>query len=200
MSNPTLQASARSAFGKGPARRLRSSGQIPAIVYRDGATPINVAVDPTILTAIYRKAGTENAVVSIEVDGAAHQCIVKESQRHPLTRAITHVDFYEVNPEVEVRITVEVVLSGKAKGMEVGGKCEQFMRSVRMACLPKDIPARFPIDITPLEINQFLRLSNLTPPPGCRLLYKVDANVVGILSGRTATEEAAEGGEAKAKA
>ena len=193
MSNPSLQATARAAVGKGPARKLRGAGQIPAIVYRDGNAPLNIAVDPQVLTAIYRTAGTENAVVSINVDGGSHACIVKESQRHPVSRELIHVDFYEVHDDVDVRIKVEVKLVGKAKGMEVGGKLEQYMRSVRMTCLPKDIPAVWEIDITPLELNQFFRLSNLTPPAGCKLIYKVDANVVGVLGTRASDTEAKSG-------
>lgn len=190
MSNPSLQATARAAVGKGPARKLRGAGQIPAIVYRDGNVPLNIVVDPQILTALYRKAGTENAVVSIEVDGTSHACIVKESQRHPVSRELLHVDFYEVHDDVNVRIKVELKLVGKAKGMEVGGKLEQYVRSVRMTCLPKDIPPVWEIDITPLDLNQFLRLSNLTPPAGCTVLYKVDANVVGVLGSRASDAEA----------
>lgn len=193
MSNPSLQATARAAVGKGPARKLRGAGQIPAIVYRDGNAPLNISVDPQVLTAIYRTAGTENAVVSIDVDGGSHACIVKESQRHPVSRELIHVDFYEVHDDVDVRIKVEVKLVGKAKGMEVGGKLEQFMRSVRMTCLPKDIPAVWEIDITPLELNQFYRLSHLTPPAGCKLVYKVDANVVGVLGTRASDTEAKSG-------
>lgn len=193
METTPLQAISRDNFGKGAARKLRASGRLPALIYTAGSDPAHVTVDPSELTAIFRRSGNPNTLLAIDVDGASRTCLVKASQKHPLTRDLIHVDFYEVDPSADVVVDVEVRPVGKAVGMTKGGKVRLLSRTVRLSCLPVNIPAFVEVDVTELDLNDVLRVDKLTPPEGCTLVYVQAYNVVSIVGRRTGGKGQGEG-------
>lgn len=193
METTPLQATTRDNFGKGAARKMRSSGRVPGLIYTAGSEPAHISVDPTELVAIFRRSGNPNTLLAIDVDGSTHTCLVKASQKHPLTRDLIHVDFYEVNPSEQVVVDVEVRPVGKAVGMTKGGKIRILSRSIRMSCLPANIPAFIEVDVTELDVNDVLRVDKVTPPEGCTLVYVQAYNVVSIVGRRTGGKAQGEG-------
>ena len=184
-----LNADARTDFGKGAARKLRAAGKIPALVYRGGDTPTHITVDPQELRLIFQRSQNPNTILTIDIDGTQRNCLLTATQKHPVSRHLLHADFYEVIAGQEVTVEVPVFPQGKAKGAVVGGKIQYIRRSVPVACLPKDIPARIDIDVTEVDLNDFVRASAVELPAGCRLASDNDFNVLACKGRKVEAEE-----------
>ena len=119
----SLQASSRDNFGKGWARKVRQEGQLPAVMYGPLTEPQPLTLDPNQLLTIFKETQDRNTVVRVQVDnGGDVPCLVREVQRHPLSRELLHVDLYAVNPEGEVEVMVPLTTVGRPKGAVLGGR------------------------------------------------------------------------------
>jgi large subunit ribosomal protein L25 len=110
-----LAASGRAGLGKGEARALRRAGRVPGVAYgADLEQAIPVSVDGRELYhALHTDAGT-NAILRLDIDGADTQlAIVREIQRHPVRREVTHVDFVTVNRNVKISVDIPIVIEGE---------------------------------------------------------------------------------------
>ena len=204
-----LPAEARTAAtGKTTARKLRASGQIPAVIYAQGSEAMSISVDPHALEEIFRQTGARNTVIKIDVGGESIPCLVRETQRNPLTRVLLHVDFYRLAPGQVVEVMVPVKGTGRAAGMALGGRLRLIRREVKVRCDWTKIPTSIDQDITPMEVGDIITASQLHMPPGVELVMKNDFNVLIIYGkrseasldlGESATEEA-EGDEAESDA
>lgn len=173
----SLSVESRNDTGKGAARKLRAAGRIPAVVYADGAPAVSVAVDPDRLQEIFRKTGNANTVLQLTVGDQTSSVMVKEAQRNPLTRELLHVDFYKVSLEKPVICEIPIKLVGKAAGVAVGGVMEQLRRSVKASCRYDVIPEAFEVDVTPLDLGQALRASQIPTGDGVKVVYNDDFNI-----------------------
>ena len=184
MNTIPLQATVRETFGKGEARKLRAKGNIPALVYRAGGAPKHIALDPLVLTKLFRASNNQNTLLDVQVDGQSFTCIVREAQKHPVSRELLHVDLYEVLPTESVLIEVPLLASGRAAGVAAGGKLNVLARAVNVRCMPADIPAIIDVDVTPLNIGEGLRMSQIPAPAGCTFVFPIDFNVVLVVGKR----------------
>ncbi len=180
----TLSCEPRTEFRKGAARKLRAAGKLPAAIYAGGNAPTHVTVDPSDLESIFRRSGNRNTLLSLDAGGETRFCLVKDVQRHPLTTEIRHIDLYQVDPEVPVRVTVNVVTTGTAEGVRMGGKLQLLRRTIDVVCKPGDIPAKIEVDVTTLGVGRFMRLSDATVPETCTLPYKGDFNLATVIAKR----------------
>lgn len=200
----SLQVEIRQDSGKGAARKLRATGKIPGVIYGPDAAPVGVACDPGALTDIFQQSQNRNTLLDLDVGGDQVQVLVREVQRHPLSREILHVDFYRVNEAREVEVEVPVVPVGRPKGATLGGRIRLTRRSLTASCLPKDIPEAFEVDVTPLYIGDQITTSQLVVPEGVSLALKSDIQILvcyGKGRGRQAKEAdaSAEGAEGEAE-
>lgn len=200
MNTVPLPASSRQAFGKGAARKLRASGQVPGVVYRAGEAPLHIALDPAELRKLYRRTQNINSVLELNIDGDKRVVLLKDSDVHPVSRDILHVDFFEIREGESVTIEVMVEPQGKAKGTTIGGKLQLLRRKLKISCLPKDIPASLPVNVTPLGLGDMIRVSEIPTPEGCTILFEQDFNVIRVAGRRvvaTPTDAAAADGKKK---
>ncbi len=164
--------------------------------------PTHVAIDPVAFQLSMRRTGNPNALFAIEVEGEeqVHTCVVREFQRHPLSRNLLHVDFYEVREDQPITLEVPVHTRGRARGEQLGGRVRILRRTLPVRCLPADIPPAIEIDVTPVGLNEFVRASNVPLPEGVSLAVDGDFNVVAVVGKRvSAADQAAleaESGEA----
>lgn len=181
-----LESSLRDANGKGPARRLRAAGRVPAVIYGHGvAEPVSVSLDPKALDAALANPKADNALFQINVDGgASHTVLVRELQRHPVSRVILHVDL--VAPDLDQQIDTAVPLSftGKSVGVVTGGRLRTPYREVRLRAKPADIPAVIEVDITPLDQGDAVLVSQLALPEGVEAIYERDYVVAKVMKPR----------------
>ena len=122
MATVSLSATPRADFGKGAARKVRAAGLLPAVIYRAGQPATSISLDPHELETAFRRSGNRNTLVDLGVDGSNFVCLVKETQRDPVSSELLHVDFYEVNDQETVTVLVPVEAVGKAAGVVAGGK------------------------------------------------------------------------------
>jgi len=181
----TLAAETRNeATGKSVARKIRASGQIPAVVYARGGDSTSIKVDPNALTEIFRKTQDRNTIVHLELEGDTIPTLVRDAQRHPVKRDILHVDFYRLDPGQVVEVMVPIAGVGRAAGMSIGGRLRLIRREVRVRCAWEKIPAVIEHDITAMEIGDMVKASELTLPEGVELVFKNDFNVMSLYGKR----------------
>ncbi len=176
-----LSVELRTGLGKGAARKIRASGQVPAVLYADGAAAVQVSVDPTRLLEIFRKSQNRNTVLQLAVGGETVSALVKDAQRHPVSRALLHVDFYKLSADKTVIVDVPVKTSGKAVGAALGGRIEILRRTVKARCAVDAIPEAFVLDVTALEISGVIMASELPSSDKVKPVVDRDFKVVACL-------------------
>ena len=127
----TLPAQKRDQSGKGPARRLRAKGLVPAICYGPfDKEPLRVAVDPEALTNAIATPHKFNTVITLQVDGGETRTVLfKSFEKDPVDGHVLHADFLEVRMDQDVVVNVPVVLTGKPVGVTEGGILQQVSRA-----------------------------------------------------------------------
>jgi large subunit ribosomal protein L25 len=169
-----IPAKAREGHGKGPARRLRREGLIPAVVYGENAKPVSVAVDPAAVLEAIDTPLRFNTLITLQLDAGAKRVLFKDYQVDPVTRRLLHADFLEVALDKPVRVRIPVVATGKAQGVVDGGILSVAAKEIVVEALPEKIPARIEVDVTPLKMGQSIHVSELQAPPGSTLRYATD--------------------------
>lgn len=174
----------RTDTGKGAARKLRRSGMVPAVLYRGGRDPVMFSFDPDEFEIALRRDGNRNSLFGIDIDGTERVCLIKDFQRHPVSRRLRHMDFYEVLPDVELVVKVRVEPLGIAVGTKLGGTLNVLRRTLDVRCLPAHIPASITVDVTHLEVNDFIRVTEMRAPENAEIVFESNFNVISVLGKR----------------
>lgn len=200
-----LEAQPRSERGKGASRRLRRAGQVPVILYGGGKEPISITLQHIELMHQLEKEAFFSHILTVKIDGKEEQAIVKDLHRHPSKPAVLHMDLQRVSATEKIRVHVPVhfMNEDKAPGVKEGGLVTHSITEVEVSCLPKDLPEFIEIDMSTLELDGTLHLSDLVLPQGAELVELShgkghDQPLVSIHIARGAKEEIeeAEAGEA----
>ena len=192
-----LKASQREAVGNGPSRVLRRDGKIPAILYGPKTEPIKLAIDRLDLEPIFKSGAVAQKLLKLEIDGvdSVRKVMIKEMQRHPVSRTVLHLDLYEVSMDQKIKVMVPVVTTGKSAGVEVGGTLQIIRRELEVFCLPDQIPENITIDITALEIGDSFHVEDLPLEDTVEIPADVNFTILTILSPTAEEEEEVEGEE-----
>lgn len=197
-----LSATKRAEQGKGPARRLRVAGKIPAIAYGKKLAATQLAVSPKELRAVLATTHGRNSVVELVVDGKdTITAMVREYAHHPVSREIIHADFIQVDLNEPVDVVVPLRVNGKAKGIVLGGIMQQVFRTLPVRCLPSKIPAVIACDVTELDLGDTFKVGQLTLPDGVKVQLSPEQTIVTVVAPekRSEAEEAADAAKAAAK-
>ncbi len=180
----TLAAQVRTQTGKGVGRKLRAAGIIPAVFYNAKGESRAVQVDEAALTKLYAATG-RNTVFDLEIDDNGKKtslpCLVWDVEYHPTKKRFLHVDFYGVDLSKELKIKVAIDFVGTAKGTKLGGKLEVYREIIEVLSKPETLPKKITVDVSGLDINQGLRVADLTMPEGVRAAYDINYAIVGVL-------------------
>ena len=209
-----ISATSRSVEGKGASRRLRRSGQVPAIVYGAQSEPQNVQLEHNPLWLASQNEWFYSSILDLSIDGKTQKVLLRDMQRHPFKQQIMHLDFQRVDENVAIRFNVplhflnqESSPAGKTAGVVVLHE----LNEIRVSCLPKDLPEFIEVDLGQLALGDIVHLSELKLPEGVtipelKLGKEHDVAVVIARHARVEVEEeapadaAAEVPAAKAKA
>ncbi len=167
-----VQAELRTDTGKGASRRLRHAGQVPAIMYGNNETPISLTLNHNKFIRHLEEDAFYAHILTITVDGKKHQVVLKDLQRHPASdMRIMHADFLRVSAKVAMTMNVQLHFIGDelAPGVKDGGKVSHLMSDVEISCLPKDLPEFIEVDISAVELDSSIHLSELVLPKGVTL-------------------------------
>jgi large subunit ribosomal protein L25 len=180
-----LKASVRDLLGK-RSRRLYGQGKLAAVVYGHNAKPTPLVLDRLEFQKVFVKSGRTHLVDLVIGGDKAEKVLVREIQTHPRRLGPIHVDFYQVNLEEKITVEVPVHLVGESAAVKRGdADILQPIHSLRVECLPSDIPEAFEVDLTPLEeIESEIRISDLKMPKGVTVLIDPEELVVKIIKKR----------------
>jgi large subunit ribosomal protein L25 len=202
MDNVALPASTRNETGKGPARRLRASGKVPAIFYGKKSDPIKFAVDAHELGKLLEQAGS-NPLFDLQISGDGkvlrRTAMLKERQVNPVDGAILHLDFLEVFMDEAVEVAVPLEFVGKCVGVERGGIFQSGARDLRVSCLPQNLPNLIEVDISLLDVGHAIHAKDLPIPAGVTLLTEPDQTIATVISPKRGELAEVEEGEAAAE-
>ncbi len=198
-----LSVQKRDGFGKGPNRRLRATNMVPGVYYSAEGKNIAVQMPELPLQKMYAEMGrTTVFTLEIEENGqkSTHPVMIWDVQRHPYKNQFTHIDFYGVDLEKEVKIMVAIEFEGTPKGVKLGGKLETYRERVQLMGKPADIPKKITLDVSDMDLNVTIRVADIALPDGVQALYDQNFAVVSVVSKSAdagSDEENAEGAAAE---
>jgi len=161
--------------------------------------PVSLSVARRDLRVALSGPAGANTVLALSVDGNTFNAVVKEMQRHPVKRTVSHVDFIQVNLNEEITVHVPVHLTGSAKAVvSAGGLVDPAVDTIEVRTTPTNIPNEVLIDISDMQTDSVIRLSDIKLPSGVVATGDADMPVVTVLMSRAAIENAAAATEAPA--
>lgn len=171
MEAQTLSAEVRTASGKGPARKLRANGLIPAIFYGPGTETVKLAVSPAKLERMITGDYGRNQVIELEYGGQKALALVKDLAIDPVHRHILHADFYAVSEDRAVETTVPFHTKGRAVGVQKGGQLRKLFRELPVRAFPQNVPATITVDVGPLDLGVEVKVEDLPLDPGVEVTF-----------------------------
>jgi large subunit ribosomal protein L25 len=163
----TVEGKIREGRGKGPARRTRLTGKVPAVLYGGKKESVSLAVNAKQVAKILRSESGHNTIFTVQVaEGSEEKAMLKDWQVDPVSGALLHVDLFRIAMDVRMRVMVPVRTFGEPQGVKLqGGVFETVTREVEIECLPGDIPEEYKVDVTDMMIGKQLRAGDLPFDP-----------------------------------
>ena len=208
MEQTELHASVRKTTGNSPARELRRSGHIPAVLYGPKTDPVLLSVNIKELEQILKTGNIGSIILNLVIQNGEKTTIpamIKELQSHPVSGSFLHIDFYEIDMQRKINVMIPVVTKGQSAGVELGGLLQIVRREIEVLCMPGDIPESIEIDITDMNIGDSVHVEEIPLGDNVEIPADVNFTVLTIVSPKVEEveeeeEEVLEGEEAAAEA
>jgi large subunit ribosomal protein L25 len=207
MEQVALEGFVRKSSGKGGARTVRRTGNIPAIFYGPEIEPIPIQVAKSSLEKTLKKQTSENILYQLTIKGNDQEMVktamLKEIQKNPIDREVLHLDFYEVSLFKEIDVTVGLKFIGKASGVEKGGILQEISRDLEIRCLPTTIPNHIEVDVSALDIGDSIHVEDIHLTEGIQILSDAHLTLVTVvppIEEKPAAEEPAAAAEVEVAA
>lgn len=191
-----MEAIVRNEFGKGPSRRLRAAGRIPAVIYgKDIDAPLHIHVDSLELHAVLRRHGS-NAIIDFTIDGEKHLTMIKAVDQNVLTWNADHVDLLAIKRGETVEVEVPVVHSGE---VAPGGMLMQDLNTLHIEADVLSIPEEIVVDVTDLAVGEHITAGDIKLPEKTSLVTDAETLVFNVVHPVEASDETETEGEAAAE-
>ena len=184
-----LEATIRDSRGKNEARRTRREGRVPGVLYGAAGDASRteakaIAVEPKALLKILHSQSGANTLISLKLDGEGDaRVLVKEYQIDPVTHRVLHADFYRINMNRALRVTIPVIVKGEPKRVkQQGGILEFIRREIEIECLPADIPEHLEVDVSELMLHQGIRVREIATNATWKPLSDPEMMIVHVIS------------------
>jgi large subunit ribosomal protein L25 len=181
-----ISAETRDDLGRSRSRRIRNEGRVPAIVYGGGQDPSPISLERNSLHVQMELEAFYTSILNLSIGNKKQPVVVKEVQRHPSKSTVIHLDFQRIVEDEEITITVPIHFTGEEDAVGVrqqGGVIEHTATDVEISCLPANLPEFLELDVSALELNELLHLSDIRFPEGVtstQLAHGHDSPVVAI--------------------
>ncbi len=200
MSRIQLFVEKRSHKGKGPSRRLRAQGKVPAVFYGHKNEPVKLFVDTRDFQKVVEEAGSNplfDLVIRDNGETTTRRAMLKERQVRAVDGSVLHLDFQEVFMDEKIEVTVPIDFQGKPVGLDKGGALQIAGRELLISCLPDDIPDVIIVDVSELDIGHSVHVGEIALPTGVTALQDkgVALATVAALKKEEEAEVAAEAEE-----
>ncbi len=178
-----LNAEKRDMQGKGASRRLRHAGKLPAIIYGAGKEPQAIMLKHNEVMHHLENEAFYSHILTLNLDDAPEQVILRDLQRHPIKPRIMHMDFLRIKAGEKLRMNVPLHFIGDdtAPGVKAGGVMSHVMTDFEIECLPKDLPEYIEVNVGDLDIGDSVHMFSVPLPEGVVL--------VSLIGNEDATEE-----------
>ena len=196
-----LKVTVRETTGNGAARELRREGMIPAILYGPKAEPVMLSVTTKKLENILKTSNIGQVLLNLLIQNGKQQsrtAMIKELQTQPISGSLLHVDFYEVAMDQKIKISIPVVTTGQAKGVEEGGVLQLVRHEVEVFCYPNNIPESLEVDIADMGIGDSRHVDEVSIAESFELVDESNFTIVTILSPKAEEVEEVEEEEGEA--
>ncbi|KEQ18849.1 50S ribosomal protein L25/general stress protein Ctc [Endozoicomonas numazuensis] len=194
-----LSAVARKDVGKGASRRLRRAELIPAVIYGGEQEPAQITLESRAIRKALESESFYSQIITLDVEGAAQQVILKDIQRHPAKEFAMHLDFLRVDAThaVTTHIPLHFLNEESCVGVKAGGAITHARVEVEVKCLPADLPEFIEVDMANVDLGGHIHLTDLTMPKGVELVALLqgeghDLDVASVQTVRGAKEDEAE--------
>jgi large subunit ribosomal protein L25 len=169
----TLTVSSRAQTGRGASRRLRKVNRIPAILYGKHADPEKLSIEGPEFVRLLKSVSGRALLIEINRADKPEKALtfLQEIQRDPITDKYLHVDLHEVKADEKFEIRVPIHLAGESFGVKnQSGVLEMNTHTLRIRCLPGDLPEVIEVDVTPLKVGETIKIGELKPVSGVEFL------------------------------
>lgn len=188
-----MSASKRDDFGKCAMRRLRVSGNTPAVLYGNDKDPVALQLETIPFLKTLFQISRKNAVVNLSIAGGdTRHVMMKEIQTDPIDDSLIHADFLEISLDAPKCFSVALELTGKAKGLDLGGTLEVHNAIVKIEGLPLDIPDNISVDVTDLGIGDTMKVSDVQLPSNLKMITDATTLCVEVIGAAAKETETAE--------
>jgi len=165
-------AQTRKVQGRGASRRLRHGGKVPGILYGGKAEPVNIELDQNSLYHQLRDEKFHASILTLALDGAKQQVLLRAVNMHPWKAEVQHIDFQRVSADQKIHIKVPLHFANAEKSpaiKEQGGLITHVLNDVEISCLPSDLPEFIQVDLSNISIGHSIHVRDLTLPKGVEL-------------------------------
>jgi large subunit ribosomal protein L25 len=186
-----LQTTVRTTTGNSPARSLRRSGHIPAVLYGPKTDSILLSVKTKDLEQVFKQGNVYQIILNLVIQNGkkiTKAAMVKELQTHPVSGTFIHLDFYEIDMKRQIKVMVPVITKGQSVGVENGGLLNIVRRELELLCLPGDIPEAIEIDITDLDVGDSVHVEDIPLGENIEVSADVNFTVVTVLTPKVEEE------------
>ena len=196
----------RTSEGRGASRRMRKSGKAPGIVYGGTAAPQPIELDHNALIHALRNEAFHSSILTMKVDGASSQVLLRAVQMHPFRHEVLHVDFQRIDPtrKIHMKVPLHFVNGNESPAVKAqGAVVSHVMTEIDIACLPKDLPEFIEVDLSGLDTAHSLHVSGVKLPAGVTFVSRGGDPVVAtavVPKAAAEAEETVEGAEGEAAA
>jgi len=185
--NPVQLTVVRRPTGKAAVKQLRRQGLVPGIFYGPGIEPIPIAARPTALRPLVYTRETRLVQLRIEGMEQSYECVLKDFALDPLTDALIHFDLQAVVADQPVEVEVPVKLVGTPVGVTRGGILEHALHTVRISCLPRNLPEHIELDVSGLDVGHAVHVRDVQLP-GIRILEHGETVIATVIAPRETAE------------
>jgi len=192
MEIPSLKTRNRENLGKGASKQYRAKELVPSVIYGSEQDTIHILVPELEITNILRSSG-EHTLIQVEIDtDEPILTLVSEVQHHPVTDRILHIDFKTVKRGQLIEVPVPIEFVGEAKGAQEGGMFMASVHELTIRAIPMNIPSHITVDITELEEDSAMHISDIVVDEGIEIVDDPDMTVASIIQPRIVVEEVEE--------
>lgn len=193
MEHKTLSAELRKEFGKGPSRRFRSEGKIPAVVY--GHENRSITVNAREFSRKF-KTISENTIITLSLGKENLEVLIKDYDEDIVTSTIEHIDFLEIEKNKKVKTHVPVVLKGNSPGVKEGGVLVQKISEMEVECLPQNLPDQIVVEVGALQTGHSIHVRDIAAIDGVTFIASGNDTVVVVNHSKSGSESASAEAEA----
>jgi len=190
--------------GRATARKLKKEGKVPAVIYgkETKSMPIEIKIKDIEKTVKTLSEGTLLITLKLKEQGKEEEktVVIQEVQRDPKTEEIIHTDFHQISEKEKSVFHVPVFTTGLAEGVKIGGTLEFITRELEIRCLPKDLPSKFEVDVSALNIGGDIKVGDIKAPEGVEIMTSKEKVVCAVVSHKVEEEKKPEEAAAAAGA